>query len=136
MNRHQRRAIGKAGGPAQPAKLPLDLSKMFETLTSLEEFARLAEQVKPHLEKLEQTAAALELAQEALAKAEGKNEALRNEMALQREIFLRMFALTRNVSIEEVLSMEATIQEQLSSEISHAATPIGTRNNATETQSA
>lgn len=109
MNRHARRSIAAKGtSPTLP-----DLSQMVATLGSLEEFAQLAERLKPHLETLGELAVKLETTEAALVIAQTENSALKAEIELQRSIFLRLIASGMGVSLEKVLSMETAIQEEL-----------------------
>ncbi len=126
-NRHVRRALAKQVGKEKSPQIPGGLSQMAEALSGLQEFAQLAEQLKPHLEQLQVLAAEVEQASATLQQVSDQNLALRNELALQREVFVRMFARLHGLNREEVLSMETLIQEQLAEELAHADTSSGTQ---------
>jgi hypothetical protein len=120
MNRHTRRA--QATAPA--GSMPAEIAKALATINSLQEFASVAEKLKPFLANAEQLSARLDEAREALVVAQEENSALRAELLLQRQIFLRMFAQGMGLPLTEVLSMEESIQGQLAIDDNPSPEPI------------
>jgi chromosome segregation ATPase len=95
----------------QKAAIPKELTQMLASLGSLQEFASVAERLKPQLTKIERFAAELEVANEVLQKIKAENKELRAAIEEQRQTFLRMFATGMDISYEEVLSIESRIQK-------------------------
>lgn len=122
MNRQQRRRA-QAAGVAVPSTQgkSLDLGKMAATLGSLQEFADVVEKLKPLLDTVGQLSARLEAASEALAAAQRENVELRSLLETQRQVFLRLCAQGMGITVEEVLSMDAAIREQLAATENHDA---------------
>lgn len=116
MNRQQRRRAQAVGLTVPSAPQTLDLGKVAATLSSLQEFAEVAEKLKPLLETVGPLSARLEEAGEALAAAQRENGELRSLLETQRQVFLRLCAQGMGITVEEVLSMEAAIREQLPTE--------------------
>jgi hypothetical protein len=111
MNRHARRvqATASIGKPT----LPAEITKALATINSLQEFAAVADRLKPFLANAERLSAQLDEARSALALAQAENVSLRTVIEHQRQVFLRMFAQGMGIPLTEVLSIEASIQGQL-----------------------
>jgi DNA repair ATPase RecN len=113
MNRQQRRRAQAAGVAVPPQVKSLDLGKAMATLGSLQEFAGVVEKLKPLFAAVDHLSARLDEASEALADAQRENSELRSQLERQRQVFLRLCAQGMGITVEEVLSMEAVILEQL-----------------------
>lgn len=118
MNRNQRRRAQAVGVtlPSKGAAPQLDLGTMMATFGRLQEFAELAERVKPFLNTIDQLSSRLDEASDALAGAKHESVELRAALEQQRQVFLRLCAQGMGITVEQVLSMEADIREQLSTE--------------------
>lgn len=123
MNRQQRRRAQAAGVAVPKATTGLDLGKAMATLGSLQEFAASVERIKPFLDTMDQLSARLEEASDALADAQRENVELRAALEQQRQVTLRLCAQGMGITVSEVLSMEAAILEQLSTENRSDANP-------------
>jgi len=113
MNRATRRAKEKK------KPVPKELTQILSALGPLQEVVELAQRIKPELEKIDQLMIQLEAANEALQKAEAENTALRNMLETQRQVFLRLFATGMDIPLDQVLSIEA----RLLNEVENARTP-------------
>lgn len=122
MNRQTRRL--------QEKRIPKELTQVLSTIQGLEEFAKLAERLKPHLENIEQLANQLEIAKEAVQNAQAENTELRAILEEQRQTFLQLFAIGMDIPLGEVLSMEAKIQNER--ETNNADTTAQPETEATE----
>jgi protein subunit release factor A len=119
MNRHARRSHAKRTGSSPGG--------------SLENIAeKLAREVQPHLEemkafsaRMEEFGRAVQTIRPAFDKMREDIEALRGELALQREIVLQLIATSMGATRDEVLSMEEAIQQQLAPTDNHASKTPG-----------
>ena len=115
MNRHQRRAAAKK----RPTGVPESASQAMEivqALQGLEEFSRLAERLKPHLEQLERLTEELKEAETVMEVLQTANQELKAELALQREINIRMFAGLFAVDLDAVRNKEQELSDEISQE--------------------
>jgi len=101
-----------------------DLGQLLSTLASLQEFAAQVEQLRPVLENLGPLMGKLDLAEEALLKAQAENSELREQLEQQRQVFLHLIAQGMGIPVEQVLSMAQAIQEGLT----HADSPARAAN--------
>jgi predicted nuclease with TOPRIM domain len=115
MNRHLRRAQASQNKVLPTAQ---ELAKTIETLSSMADGFRQAKQeieikLGPLVQDAKLLSGRLEEVQASLIKAAEENEALRKELAFQREIFLRMVSNVSQMSLPDVLLMEQQVQTHL-----------------------
>lgn len=115
MNRHLRRAQASQSKALPTAQ---ELAKTIETLGSMAEGFRQAKQeievkLGPLVRDAKLLSGRLEEVQASLTRAAEENEALRKELALQREIFLRMISNVSRMNLPDVLLMEQQVQTHL-----------------------
>jgi hypothetical protein len=106
MNRHQRRALATKPQSA-------DLREAVSGLGSLQELAKLVEQLRPVLDEAQQLSGKLEAAYSELQHVRDENVVMHAQLELQHETFVHLLAELTQMPVEKVLSMEAQIQERL-----------------------
>ena len=108
MNRHLRRSQA-----AQKLTGPSEVSKALASIQSLQELSSIVDQLNLFLVEADKLEGRLAEAQAAVRAAQAENLALHGALETQRQTFLRMFAQGMGISLEDVLSMERSIQGQL-----------------------
>jgi hypothetical protein len=120
MNRHARRAAASKGTPQLNglSQALASLEALTSDKSSLNTLQDVADKLRPMLEESTRLSAKLSQAYQALEASTQENVVLKQELELQRQIFLRMLANIGQLRLEDVLSMEQAIQEQLVSGVS------------------
>lgn len=116
MNRHQRRATAKKNRSTMGPETTSQALELFQAIQSLEEFSKLAERLRPHLEQLEKLSEELREAETVMEELGQENQALRNELALQREVTIRLFSALKGEPRDRIQKLEATIMGEIEEE--------------------
>jgi hypothetical protein len=90
-----------------------NLQAVVEMAGPMQQILEQFEQIQPVLDELP---VRFEEAETLLKAARAENLVLRQQLEQQRQVFLRMFAQGMGIPLEQVLSMESDMQNQIGSE--------------------
>ena len=126
MNRHQKRKQ-----QALIKKAPQ--AAVLDTMGAIQDFAETVDKLKPYLAVIRQMAEKIDDCISVIRDVELRNDSLKAELALQREVTLRMFFSSTECgrSLEEFRLLERQIQDEILKE----STPDGTPTEPTESSS-
>jgi hypothetical protein len=117
MNRHQKRAQN-----ASIKKMPAAAQ---QTLGALEEFSQVVENLKPYLVAIKHMAQRIDDTVSVLKDVELRNASLKAELALQREVTLRLVYSMKSfqvINMENVRLLESQIQDEILKEAQNGQT--------------
>lgn len=117
MNRHQKRAQN-----ASIKKMPAAAQ---QTLGALEEFSQVVENLKPYLVAIKHMAQRIDDTVSVLKDVELRNASLKAELALQREVNLRLMHQLVGIpiaSLKVIRDLESQIQDEILKEAQNGQT--------------
>jgi hypothetical protein len=126
----------KRAQAASDKKLPSHVAK---TMAALHEFSDVADRLRPYLAEIEKLASKVDDTISVLRQVEIENSALKAELALQREVTMRLihgFIGLPVASMESIRLLESQIQDQILKESTNGIeTARGNQSETTESDS-
>lgn len=116
MNRHQKRKQ-----QALVRKVPQ--STVLDTMGAIQDFAETVEKLKPYLAAIRQMAEKIDECVSVIRDVELRNDELRAELALQREVTLRLFfrATECGMSMDQFRLLERQVLDEILADSARAA---------------